>query len=93
MSVARSIYIIEYCVHAHNIRFYGRVVPVKVVIEMIKAKLCHYGPGHALSHSRRIRFPEFLGSRDMKVVRLSALLIGSLYPPQEIYLVLISVRG
>jgi hypothetical protein len=33
--------------------------------------------------SRRLRLPEFLGNRHMKVARLSALLIGRLYPPED----------
>ena len=39
--------------------------------------------------------PEFLGNRHMKVVTLSAVLTGRLYPrpSQEIPLVLISVLG
>ena len=39
-----------------------------------------------------IEVPGFQGSRHMKVVRLSALRMGRLYP-HEIFLVLISVRG
>jgi hypothetical protein len=69
---------------ARNIRFYGSFASVKVVIELGKVKLCHYGPGHALSDFRSLMLPEFLGSRDMKVVRLSAVRTGSLYAPGDI---------
>jgi hypothetical protein len=42
--------------------------------------------------SRRLRLPHFMTIRHMKVVRLSALHIGRLYP-QEIFLVFVLVRG
>jgi hypothetical protein len=51
----------------------------------------HYSPGQALGFLE-IEAPRFLDNRHMKVVRLSALSTGRLYP-QEIFLVLISVRG
>jgi hypothetical protein len=43
--------------------------------------------------SRRLRFPEFLDIRHMKVARLSALRTGRFTPLPEISLVFISVRG
>jgi hypothetical protein len=57
-----------------------------------KVKLSHYRPWQALGGSRRLRFLDSLDNRHIKVVRLSALRTGLLYP-QERYVVLISVRG
>jgi hypothetical protein len=58
----------------------------------VMVKLSLYRPGQVLGGSRRLRLPEYLDSRHIKVVRLSALRTGRLYP-QEGHLVLISVRG
>jgi hypothetical protein len=55
-------------------------------LNKVNVKLFHYGPGQAL-RSKRLNLQEF---PDMKVVRLSALRTGCLYP-QEISLVLMSV--
>ena len=56
-----------------------------------KVKQSHYRPGQAL-RVPEVEAPRFQDSRHMKVVRLSGLRIGRLYH-QEIFLVLISVRG
>jgi hypothetical protein len=57
-----------------------------------KISLSHYKPGQTQLDSRSLRLPEFLENRHMKIVRLSALRTGRLYP-QKRFLVLISVRG
>jgi hypothetical protein len=57
----------------------------------VNVKLSVYRPGRAIG-VQEVRLPEFLDSRHMKVVRLSALRTGRLYP-QEGFLILISVRG
>ena len=51
----------------------------------------HYRPGQALGFLE-VEAPRFQDSRHIKVVRFSALRTSRLYP-QEILLVLISVRG
>jgi hypothetical protein len=58
---------------------------------ILKVKQCNYRPGQALRF-QEIEAPIFQNSQHMKVVRLSALSTGRPYP-QEIFLVLISVRG
>jgi hypothetical protein len=52
----------------------------------IKLKQSHYRPGQVL----RVEAPRFQDNRHMKVVMLSALRTGRLYP-QGLFLVLISV--
>jgi len=56
-----------------------------------KVKQSHYRPGQGLGF-QEVEAPKFQDNWHMKVVRLSALCTGHLYP-QEIFLVLISVRG
>jgi hypothetical protein len=63
---------------------------IKVKVK-VKVKQSHYKPGQAL-RAPGVEAPRFLDNRHMKVVRLSAVSTGRLYP-QEIFLVLISVRG
>jgi hypothetical protein len=57
-----------------------------------KKKLSHYRPWAGPWGSRRLRLPGFLDNRHLKVLRLSALRTGRLYP-QEGFLVFISDRG
>jgi hypothetical protein len=60
-------------------------------LAMVKVKQSHYGPGQPLRipGGEALRFQD---SRHIKVIRLSALCTGRLYP-QETFLVLISIRG
>ena len=60
-------------------------------VQLVKVKQSHYSPAQAPSGSRKLKYPEVLDSRLMKVARLSAKRTGHLYP-QEISLVLVSVR-
>jgi hypothetical protein len=64
---------------------------LNVVLVMYKAKQPHYRPGGPLGF-QEVEAHRFIDNRYMKVVRLSALSTGCLYP-QEIFLVLISVRS
>jgi hypothetical protein len=57
----------------------------------IKVKQSHYSLDRP-SGFQEVEAPRSQDNRHMKVVRLSALRTGRLYP-QEIFLVLISVRG
>jgi hypothetical protein len=57
----------------------------------VKVQQASYRPGVAQEGSRKLRLPDFM-TKAQVVVRLSALRTGRYYP-QEIHLVLISVRG
>jgi len=57
----------------------------------VKVKQSHYRPGQALRF-QELEAPRIHDHRHMKVVSLLALHTGRLYP-QEIFLILISVRG
>jgi hypothetical protein len=59
-----------------------------ILENVVRNKLSHYRPGQA---SRRLRLPDFLDYRHLKMVRLSALRTGRLYH-QDINLMLITVR-
>ena len=49
-----------------------------------------YRPGQAQRGFQKVEAPKFQNSQHMKVVRLSALRTGRLYP-QEVFLVIISI--
>jgi hypothetical protein len=57
----------------------------------LKVEQSHYRPGQAQRFLRKLRFPDFVTTAQDDG-RLSALRTGRLYP-QEILLVIISVRG
>jgi hypothetical protein len=63
-----------------------------MMMMMIKVKVSHYRPGDILRSTGIFRLPEFLDSRHTKVIGLSVLSTGRLYP-QEISLVFMYFRG
>jgi hypothetical protein len=67
----------------------GYAIPADSIFK-VKVKQSHYRPGQALGF-QETEDPRFQDNRHMKVVRLSALSTGRLYP-QETFLVLIPVR-
>ena len=70
----------------------NRYKPTSVLLRILgKVKQSHYRPGQA-SEFQEVEAPRFQDNRHIKVVRLSAIRTGRLYP-QEIFLVLTSVRG
>jgi hypothetical protein len=54
---------------------------------IVKVKLSRYRPGQALGGFQEVEALEFLDSRHMKVVRLSALCTGRLYPQKGFLLI------
>jgi len=67
--------------YIHNVKYVGKK----------KVMQSHYRPGQAQRVLRKLRFPDFMTTAQ-DGGRLSVLCTGRLYP-QEIPLVLISVRG
>ena len=62
------------------------------LLETCKGKAVQLQAWSGPEGSRKLRFPDFMTTPHRKVVRLSALCTGHIYP-QEIHLLLISVRG
>ena len=80
--------------HFHTCKI-GPVILLSVSYSSITKKKCNAIPVQASERPRwfqEIQAPRFPDNWHMKVVRSSAALIGRLYP-QNIFLVLISVRG
>ena len=71
------------CPHQHNL--------FNLTVSIMKVKQSQYRPGGAQRVLRKLRFPDFVTTAQ-DGGRLSALCTSRLYP-QEILLVLISVRG
>jgi len=67
------------------------VTGIHVRASLVKVKQSHYRPGQAQRVLRKLRFPDFVTTAQ-NGGRLSPLHTGCLYP-QEILLVLNSVRG
>jgi len=74
-----------------NVFVVDKLLKVYLSSAFVKVKQSHYRPGQTKGILRKLRFPDFVtAAQDGS--RLSALRTCRLYP-QEILLVLISVRG